>query len=51
MKKRDVLAKAKLLKAVRRRNIKVKNHNFVTKTLNKPKPILSWAETIPKLLF
>ena len=33
--KRDVLAKEKLLRAVRRRNIKVKRHNFITKTLPK----------------
>jgi len=39
VKKRDVLAKAKLLRAVRRRNIKFKSHNFVVKTLSRPTPI------------
>ena len=38
MEKRDVLKEEKRLKAVRRRNVIVKNHNFVIKTLSKPIP-------------
>ena len=37
--KRNVLQKEKLLKTVRRRNGKVSNHNFETKTLKPVPPI------------
>ena len=39
--KRNVLQKEKLLKAVRRRNGKVSNHNFETKTLVPVQPLVS----------
>ena len=40
MLKADVLREKKRLKAVRRRKQKTINHNFITKTLEKPSPIL-----------
>jgi len=40
MLKADVLRKRKRLKAVRREKLKIKNHNYITKTLEKPSPIL-----------
>ena len=39
MLKADVLRERKRLKAVRREKRKMKNHNYITKTLEKPSPI------------
>ena len=39
MLKADVLRERKRLKAVRREKLKTKNHNYITKTLEKPEPI------------
>jgi len=52
--KADVLRERKRLKAVHRRKGKIKNHNYISKTLEKPSPILAGMteavkETINKL--
>ena len=55
MLKADVVREKKRLKAVRRRKTKIKNHNYTTKTLEKPEPILesmtvAVKDTIHKLI-
>ena len=55
MLKADVLRERKRLKAVRRGKRKTKNHNYITKTLEKPSPILEGMtqaikDTIHKLI-
>ena len=52
MLKKDVLAKAKLLKAVRRRNVIVKTHNFATKTLQSGfKPVKNKFDKAKKVCY
>ena len=47
MLKADVLREKKRLKAVRRRKKKVKNYNYITKTLERPEPIFeNMAEAV-----
>jgi len=53
--KADVLRENKRLKAVRRKKREIKNHNYITKTLERPSPILEGMtqavkDTINKLI-
>ena len=55
MLKADVLREKKRLKAIRRKKRETKNHNYITKTLEKPTPILEGMaqaikDTINKLI-
>jgi len=55
MLKADVLRERKRLKAIRREKRKIKNHNYITKTLEKPSPIFEGMtqavkDTINKLI-
>ena len=51
MLKADVLREKKRLKAVRRKKREIKNHNYITKTLEKPEPIWeNMAETVKEAI-